>query len=383
MSTSRLDLRRLSVVDNHAHALTRRQPESDVELRAHFTEAHAPQLAREHVGSAVYYRWALRQLAGLLGVEPSEGAILRRRGEMGLAAYARHLAEEARITWLLLDEGFPPREEAFSSAEMEQMLGVRVGRILRLEALEQSLILQHATFREVVAGFDAALAGALQEGFVALKSIAAYRTGLQIEPVSDEEAERAFGPVRREAIIQGTLRLASKPLIDHFVLRALRFAAAHSVPVQFHTGYGDPDLDLRLANPLHLRPLFEEKELSPAPIVLLHGSYPFTAEAAYLAAAYPNAYLDLAFSLPPLARLELRRMAQIAFGVAPAGKIMCSSDGTRIPEHYWLGAMRARQCLADVLGAMVDGDELSEDDARELAGMALHDNAVRVYRLQA
>ena len=51
------------------------------------------------------------------------------------------------------------------------------------------------------------------------------------------------------------MRLSSKPVIDYFVVRALRFAAPRAWPLQFHTGYGDPDLDLRLANPLHLRPL--------------------------------------------------------------------------------------------------------------------------------
>ena len=381
MSTFNLDLTGVAVVDNHAHALTRRQPEDGVSFREHFTEAHSPLLARDHVGTAAHYRWALRQLGRVLDVPPLERAILEHRHRLGLVPYTRLLMREANLMAVLLDEGYPPADLAYSSDEMAEMLGVRVARIVRLETVVQTLISAHPHFAEVVSAFDAALEAAVADGYVALKSIAAYRTGLRIAPVTDDEAEQAFGPARIESMLPTRFRLASKHLIDFFVLRALRFAAERSVPVQFHTGYGDPDLDLRLANPLHLRPLFEEPSLSGAPIVLLHESYPFTAEAAFLAASYPNAYLDLAFSLPPLDHGELMRVTRTALGVAPASKLMCSSDGTRIPEHYWLGAVRARQCIGSVLEAMVAADDLDEHDAVELATMILRDNALRVYGL--
>jgi predicted TIM-barrel fold metal-dependent hydrolase len=261
------------------------------------------------------------------------------------------------------------------------MLGVRIGRILRLEVLVADLIVRHGSFADVVDAFDLRVAGARGDGYIALKSIAAYRTGLAIEAVTPEAAQGAFEPVRREAEERGSLRLTSKPLIDFFVLRALHHAAAAEMPVQFHTGYGDPDLDLRLANPLHLRPIFEDPTLASAPIVMLHESYPYTAEAAYLAVSYPNAYLDIAYTLPPLDRLELHRVTGVALGAAPASKIMVSSDGVGIPEQYWLGAIRARDAVGRVLGAMVEADELSSEVAATMGRMILHDNAVRLYGL--
>ena len=54
------------------------------------------------------------------------------------------------------------------------------------------------------------------------------------------------------------------------------------MPVQFHTGFGDPDLDLRLGNPLYMRSLLEDRRFRNAPIVLLHASYPYAQEAGYL-----------------------------------------------------------------------------------------------------
>jgi predicted TIM-barrel fold metal-dependent hydrolase len=114
---------------------------------------------------------------------------------------------------------------------------------------------------------------------------------------------------------------------------------------------------------------------------MLHESYPYTAEAAYLAVSYPNAYLDIAYTLPPLDRLELHRVTGVALGAAPASKIMVSSDGVGIPEQYWLGAIRARDVVGRVLGAMVEADELSPEVAATMGRMILHDNAVRLYRL--
>jgi uncharacterized protein len=367
------------MVDHHAHAMARHQPDDPVSFRANFTEAHDPALARDHVESSVQYRWALRQLTSALGVPPDEEVFLAHRREAEFTAYAHRLVQEAHLAWLLLDEGYPPPELAYSSSEMERMLGVRVGRILRIETLLEQLIAQHDSVADVASAFDQALDDAVQAGYVALKSIAAYRTGLMIERVPEREVQGAFTAIRGD--IGATSRLASKPLIDFFVLRALGHAARHAMPMQFHTGYGDPDLDLRLSNPLHLRALFEDRALASAPIILLHESFPFTAEAAYLAASYPNAYVDVAFSLPPLDRGRLTHAVRVVLGTAPASKVLCSSDGTLIPEHYWLGAVRARLCLSDVLGEMIDGGELDAPGALTLAQIVLHDNAVRIYRL--
>ncbi|HEX6508927.1 MAG TPA: amidohydrolase family protein [Chloroflexota bacterium] len=380
MSTSeRVDVSAILAVDNHAHALMRRQPQDIVSYRAHFTEAHDPSLAREHVGSSVQYRWAIRQLAGFLDVELDESAVLARRTELGLEELAGRLAAASGLDWLLLDEGFPPADLAYSSEEMAALLGVRIGRILRIETLVQDLIVAHDAWTAIAERFDRTLDEAWRTGYVALKSIAAYRTGLAIERVDEADAEQAWREVQTK--LREPFRLASKPLIDYFIWRGVYFAAHHALPMQFHTGYGDPDLDLRLANPLHLRSLFEDAEAAAAPIVLLHESYPYTAEAAYLAAVYPNVYLDLAFSLPPIGKQELTRCVRIALGTAPATKLLYSSDGVGIPEHYWLAAERGRACLSDVLTESVAGGELDPAEAHAFARLILHDNAMRVYDL--
>ena len=60
--------------------------------------------------------------------------------------------------------------------------------------------------------------------------------------------------------------------------------------VQFHTGLGDNDLRLLRSSPSHLQPIIEAYPQTM--FVLLHSSYPYTREAGYLTAAYPNVFLD-------------------------------------------------------------------------------------------
>jgi hypothetical protein len=52
--------------------------------------------------------------------------------------------------------------------------------------------------------------------------------------------------------------------------------------------FGDKDLQLELANPLHLRAVLEHSTFAQCRVVLLHGSYPFMREASYLAGVYPQ-----------------------------------------------------------------------------------------------
>ncbi|MEQ8757280.1 MAG: amidohydrolase family protein [Coleofasciculus sp. G1-WW12-02] len=66
--------------------------------------------------------------------------------------------------------------------------------------------------------------------------------------------------------------------MDFLITQALEIATKYQLPIQFHTGFGDPDLDLRLSNHLYLRSLLEDKRFENVPIVLLHAAYPYLKE---------------------------------------------------------------------------------------------------------
>ncbi len=70
-----------------------------------------------------------------------------------------------------------------------------------------------------------------------------------------------------------------------------------------------------------------------------------------------------------------------ALGVAPASKLMFSTDGIHIPEMHWAGALRGRSVFGQVLDEMIEADEIDEEEAYHLAQHILHDTAYAVYKL--
>jgi predicted TIM-barrel fold metal-dependent hydrolase len=376
-----LDMTGIPIVDNHCHAYLRPTAPLDVSaFRRLFSEANQLHTAHDHVHTAVYYRWALKEIGRILGCPASEEEVLARRAEYSEADYAKLLLGEAAIDTMLIDTGLGG-EEFHSLDEMRALTGCRVEWVLRLETLAQKLIVANRDFDAFDDALTAELTGLRERGVVSLKSIAAYRSGLDIRPVSPEDAEAAFSRVRELIRPEGRLRLADKTLVDYLVCRAMAHAATEELPIQFHTGYGDPDTDLRLGNPLHLRYLFEEPTFEPVSIIMLHESYPFTREAAYLAAVYPNAYLDISYSIPFLDYHELLACTNQALGAAPWSKILYSSDGHSIPEHGWLGAIHGRRVLADALDQRIALGELDADEARAAATAIFGGNSRKLYRL--
>jgi predicted TIM-barrel fold metal-dependent hydrolase len=156
-------------------------------------------------------------------------------------------------------------------------------------------------------------------------------------------------------------------------------AAKQELPIQFHTGYGDTDADMLLANPLHLRAVLERKEYRAMPIVLLHASYPYTRQGAYLATVYEHAYLDLSYGIPFLGYNEMLGFTRVALDVAPYSKLLYSSDGVGVPEIHWLSARNGRSILGEVLGERVTDRELEMAEAETIGMAVLRDNALRLY----
>ncbi|MGI8913271.1 MAG: amidohydrolase family protein [Chloroflexota bacterium] len=370
----------IPLIDHHSHPWLRDWQQQDATaFRACFSESPSRHLIETNVPWSLPYQRSLRQLAALLGCDPTEEAILGVRRTSRPAAYLARLFPAANIAALLLDNGFPPPASALSAADVAAATGPPMQRILRIEAFVEELTCTTNDFAELVDRFDTVVGNLAAGGAAALKSIAAYRSGLRLAPVTLAVAAGAWLPLRATAQATGKVRIAAKPVIDFFALRALRHAARQGLVVQFHTGYGDPDLDLREATPLHLRPVLEDPAYRDAVFVLLHGAYPYTREAAYLAAVYPQVYLDVSTSLPPLGSAEIEAMLSQALAVAPVSKVLLSSDGARIPEHHVLGALNARRALGVVLQRAVQAGDIAAADAPLLAAWPLHRTAATIY----
>jgi len=332
-----------------------------------------------HVPESIFYRWAIRELAVMLDCAPSTEAVLAARQRMSAEALAHRLLGEANIAGLLIDHGYRT-DETWPPAELAARVPCRVWPIMRLEVLAQDLIVRHDSFEDLLGAYSATVERARTDGFVGLKSIIAYRTGLRVEPTSRDDAAAAFGPVKERARRDGRVRLAAKPLNDYLFLRALEIAERQAMPLQIHTGFGDADLDLREANPLHLRPLLESGRYAHVPFVLLHASYPYVRELGYLAAIYANVYADVGLAIPHLAA-EIPAMLRQVLSLAPATKVVYSSDASQIPELFWLAARWGRRGLGTVLEELCALGVLDAGEALAIGRRVLGANAAGVYGL--
>jgi predicted TIM-barrel fold metal-dependent hydrolase len=368
-------------VDNHCHGIATDQAFADiVAWRRQFTESTDAGMPREHVATTASYRRLIRTLSRFLDCEPGEDVVFAARTARDGRELTAELLRAANIDTLLLDTGVPLPEEVFPEPELGELANCRAEPMLRLEILMEKLLAEHDT----LAGTEEALAAALDDvragGHVALKSIAAYRTGLDIREWPREEAEASFREYRRSAR-GGSTRLAHKPLLDTLLHAAFARAAEQEVPVQFHVGYGDADTDLLLGNPLHLRAVLGRPDYRAMPVVLLHECYPYTRQGGYLAAVYENVYLDLSYGIPLLSYGELLAFTRQALGVAPSSKLMYSSDGIGVPELHWMSATDGRRVIGEALGEMVAQGELDLEEAEAVGEGLLRGNATRLYGL--
>lgn len=372
-----MDLSHIPIIDHHAHPLHR--PETTQAQEAFlswFTESTDPVIQREHVPHTLFLRTAVRWLALLLDCEPTLESVLAARAQQEPTAWTRRLFTEANIAQVLCDYGYGG-PAAYTPSEMDALLPCPVRPILRLETLAQDLILQHETFTQVVEDYVNSVSGAREAGYVALKSIVAYRTGLAVTPVSIGAAAEAFTAVKETARHSGQVRLDDPVLTPFFVWLALEQNVNQQLPLQFHTGFGDKDADLRQANPLLLRTVIERWS---APIVLLHAGWPFYREAAHLASLYSHVWLDLSLAIP-FATAGIPAMLRQVLGMAPWSKILFATDAFTMPEIYWLASKWGRWGLGQVLQEMITADFITAQEASPAAEMILNGTARQLYRL--
>jgi predicted TIM-barrel fold metal-dependent hydrolase len=374
-----LDLSDIPIVDHHAHPLRRIQPATADEWLGYFTESNNPDLVLHHVTHTLFFQYAVQALSSLLDCEANSVAVLKGRDLLGQQGWAKLLIKSANIKTMLMDYGFRGKE-SYNHAEMKDLLPCRIEPILRLEALAQELILNQETLDQVMEAFVTEVETAGANGYIALKSIIAYRTGLDIREWSRDEVESAFFQVKEQAKRDGKVRLASQPVNDLLVLQALEIANRQEMPVQFHTGYGDSDVDLRLANPLHFRHWLQSGKFARVPWVILHMGYPYLRESAYLSSIYPNIFVDLSLAIP-FAVGETQTMLIQLLGLAPTSKLLYASDGFSVPELFWLGAKVCRTALGRVLDQLIIDNILTAGKAYASAEQILFRNSDMLYNL--
>jgi predicted TIM-barrel fold metal-dependent hydrolase len=378
-------------VDHHCHGLVAAwaslgDPNAPAWRRC-FTEAVRPVSLVRDVAVSTGYREFLRAIASYLGEDIGEpvgleARVVQRRASTLAAepdAYIRRLFDDARISTLLVDTGYG--SSASTPADLARTIGRPVRTIIRIESIAEGCLAARGRRSLTRLAFTGTLLeeldGAVAAGAVGLKSIAAYRAGLDLPEPSASKVAGAFRRLDRKAQAH---RLDDPVIVAHVVWTAARLAATRGVPLQFHSGFGDEDVHLPAADPSLLRPLFREPSTEECRVVLLH-NHPFVDQAAYLASVFPQVHVDLSLTIPLLGWAGAERAIASTLALCPTTKLLAASDGHSYPEMHWRGMRLWRDALGRVLTMEVAAGRMDEAEVEPIARGILAENSERVYRL--
>lgn len=366
----------IPLVDHHVHGAFRRGP-SRTQFELMLTESDRPgppgtSMFDSQVGYAVR-RWC----APMLGL-PSHAAAeeyLAKRDALSNEQVSRTFLAGSGIAHYLLETGFRG-DLVHDVSGMRDLSGARVDEVVRLETVAEELAMSGVSAETFPDRFVDLLAERTRRA-AGLKSIIAYRFGLDFEPErpSRRDVVNEAGRWLSEVGRSGAARLTS-PVILRFLIWA---GLDRALPLQFHVGYGDPDLDLARCDPLKMATFLSRVSDLRVPCMLLH-TYPFHRTAGYLAQMFPHVYMDVGLGINYTGARSPAVIAE-SLELAPFSKVLFSSDAWGLPELHFLGAQLWRVGMAGVLGEFVELGEWSMGDAAAAARLMGAENAERVYDL--
>ena len=361
------------MIDDHAHPFPLETDRFDPDMvTLDVAGGPAAEQRRRELGPGRLATEMLRvRLARHLGCPVEELGEAREAAAADWPAYVSGLFGDVGLTGILLDPG----NEGFTDQGLDpyaRLAGVPVWELVRVEPLVDELIGRGAGAEELCAALDARLEAGVARGAVGAKSVLAYRTGLAVAPeVARAEANLSVtGPE--------PLRRRGKAMRDLVFRHLLGRCADLGLPLQVHTGFGDSEISMASANPLLLDDVLRTPEGEAAPVVLIHGGFPWHEQVAYLAAVRSSVWVDLSLSNLVSPATTADRLLRL-LDLAPSRRLLLGSDGHGSPETHWFALHVLRDAWQEVRGRLADvarPDWLDEVEEDLFTG-----NATRLYHL--
>ena len=380
------------LVDHHCHGVLRAGGDSYLAglLNEADGDAVADGMPFDSLAGLALRRWC----PPLLGLPPhaSIDSYAQRRAALSDEEVSRRFLAASGLAALCVDTGYTPAG-LLTPGETAGYAGAAAFEIVRLEQVAESV----ARSGVRAAGFPDAYREALSERVTApsfgspvvgFKSVAAYRVGLELDGRRPGDGEVVAAVSRwlggasaangdgEAGAPGGTLPRLADEVIHRFVIWC---GADLGLPIQFHVGYGDRDIDLHRCNPLLLTGLLRALEPAGVPVMLLH-NYPYHREAGYLAQVFPHVYADLGLATHNVGARATALLGE-ALELVPLRKFLFSSDAFGLPELYYLGTLLFRRALSAFLSSRLDADDMSYADAERVTRLIGAENARKAYRL--
>lgn len=365
-----------ALIDHHCHGVVEHTLERP-EFESMITESNWAAPAGTSVFDSQLGVAITRWCAPLLDLDPhvSPERYLERRAELSPAAVNERLLRAAGIDRYLIETGYRG-DDILTPAGMAERAQSTSDQVVRLERLAEQMVGDLTDPGQYADQFRAMLQKELETA-VGVKTIAAYRIGLDFDPArpSDAAVARAAAEWLRQ------IESGAEPRVEDPVL--IRFgiwcAVDERKAIQFHIGFGDPDVDLHRCDPLLLTEWLRRTRDSGARVLLLH-CYPFHRNAGYLAHAFPHVYCDVGLSINYVGARSPQVIAE-SLELTPFDKALFSSDAFGLSELYLLGAQLFRKGLLEVVNGWIAADEWNVTAGETLVRKICQDNSVRAYEL--
>ena len=378
----KLDLSGIPMIDNHCHPyMAGREPEF---FERNLCIGLYP-VRQEDMRHTVYYHMMtseLRRFFDLPADTPAPEVIAYREQvcKEDRHGYIQKLLVDAGLEGLLVDFGYPITRKTMTKEEIAEFYsnaqGLEIYSINRVEWVANAILKEEPSFDTFVSRLECDTAAMIRDQkLIALKSVIAYLTGLEVQMLTPEEARKGYYAY----LANPDDRKAEKVVRDFTFMKACEICQEFKIPLQIHTGLGDsPDCNLLRGNPFLLYDAFNDPRCRDTKFVLIHASYPYLEELGMLLNHYTNIHADISSMVPYASFAADDKLAHL-FELAPLNKVFYGSDGGGIPEHMWYGAVFFRRSLARTLEMLVDRGYISEAYAMETAHNIMHNNVRRVY----
>ncbi|WP_042355623.1 amidohydrolase family protein [Bacillus rubiinfantis] len=380
----KLSLKDCQAIDVHAHPYVGNlKPYSLDEYVRKLSLAVIPNQIPDHYqwvknqpypGSNMWVQILIRRLAKYFSCEPTleEVVTLRNERAADFRGFTRELFRDANITGVVTDFGYP--QPPLSKKEYADLCGTRIWEVYRIEPVMVRLAESTPDFVEFIDQYREELTQALRKDeVVGLKSIIAYRSGLDITPMNEKLAAEEYEEFRRNT------RAPVKDLRDYCLHIAMEECTESNKVMHIHTGVGDGEVVLPKASPSFLLDMLRNKKYENTKVHLVHGGYPWVEEAAFIVSILPNVYMDISLQ-NPFSGHGVKRILSQLFEFAPFDKVMYGSDAFTVPEMNWLGVHLFKECFEVVLNDWIESDYMDHDTARAIGEMVLYKNFENVYQ---